>query len=199
MWIKQENNQYFYNVSRLMLRLGELYPIEVCNAKVLTKCSRPESITCPGLYVDGLRSAKNLSWIWILKVASRILETTKYSSTIVVYEINEFFKKNKERILKTLNEPRSQRYTTSPRDILHHPSKTMSKKQAELTLAQVDEMEATLEFVACLLRCEMWVIISRKHFEELLYVLMHRTIFMFSNGEDNSNSTRKLYKPYSDC
>lgn len=75
-------------------------------------------------------------------------------STLVVNEVSRFVNLNKKRISFILNEFRERN------------SKNKSKNvRILITLAQLDELEATLELFVVLAQSKMWVEMNRELFE----------------------------------
>lgn len=88
----------------------------------------------------------------------------------------------------TLNEPR----------LVMEENKRIKRDGAfEMTLAHLEEVEATLELLANVSMKQMWVSAHRQIFEEFLYLLMHRTILMFVESSMGTQ-LRKRYTPCSD-
>ena len=77
LWATEEENQYFYNESRVVLELSNTYPIEVAKIKPFTKCFKLKNLNEFHLqrerYSNGSRKPEVLCWIWALKIAAALL------------------------------------------------------------------------------------------------------------------------------
>lgn len=80
LWVNESNECFFYNESRVIIRLCERHPVEMAKFRLFYRCEKLKKFGGDGkfpLYSGALRSPDGLSWIWILKICSTMLENSQ--------------------------------------------------------------------------------------------------------------------------
>jgi hypothetical protein len=154
-WSTEQNERFFFNESRLVLELCTLYPEEMARFKLLGKCKAIEgSHLSDNRYFDQERLPSGMSWLWVLKIATALLNHSQ--SILVIEEVSAFYRAHKTRIYKVLE-----------------------GTETKLTRAYLDDLEAVLELVVGLLSQAFWVNTNVQLMEELTYIMSHNLIKLF--------------------
>lgn len=113
---------------------------------------------------EGERNHEQMCWVWTLQVMK----------CLVVYSDNKGYVVND--VIKIVELYRQRMYT-----ILSFPALLSSKQLNTLGYAFMDELEATLSlFQVLYYQAEFWLFSHRELFENVLYLLSHKTMELFT-------------------
>lgn len=169
--LADSNPLYFYNTSRVLAEYISRYSVEICQAGLIDSYMRSPILSGSNRMdklvfytADGERSPEHMSWLWTLQVMKCLCVYSDDKGYVVneVIKLVEFFR---QRI-----------YT-----VLSLPALLTSKQQSGFSYAFLDELEAVLSLLQVLYyQADSWLFTHREFFENVLYLLSHKTIELFA-------------------